>query len=259
MTPGGLSAELVRMVPRPVARTIPVRTLCFRDFAGLRTEDGRQIRSGRIFRSSGLEELSDADVELLVRTIGLATVIDLRDAAEADLDGVGPLSAAGLRYWHVPFTPPDASRPKGTLLDRYRAYLEQGRPAIRRVFELIAGEAALPAVFHCLVGKDRTGIVSALLLGALGVSREAIIADYSYIPYDRSAFKGFVQRRASCARIRDEDFGSHLFDAPPDVMRELLGDLDRDHGGIRPYLLANGFDPAVLHLLEELLLEPATG
>jgi protein-tyrosine phosphatase len=170
---------------------LPTRTVeldgChnFRDLGGYRTADGRQTRWRCLFRADGLGRLSAADCAVLADT-GLATVVDLRTSDEAERAGRFPVHEVSVRYFDLPLTnvlphqmePP----PPGedfSLAGQYLDMLSGGAPAIGRVLALLADDEALPAVFHCSAGKDRTGIISALILAFLGVPDEIIAADYA--------------------------------------------------------------------------------
>ena len=74
----------------------------FRDLGGRQGRNGRLVRNGRVYRSCSLVEASEEDVEVLRTSIGLKTVVDLRDRRETELDGDGPISALGLDYRRVP-------------------------------------------------------------------------------------------------------------------------------------------------------------
>jgi protein tyrosine/serine phosphatase len=143
-----------------------------RDLGGLRTTDGREVRRGQVFRSD-YPAFADVEDGAAVRELGLRTVVDLRRGAEAGFECVSwddhgvryhrcPLTAGGETSWHA----------------RYHSYLthrpETAVEAVRQVTE----PATHPVLFHCAAGKDRTGVVAALVLSVLGVDAEQIVADY---------------------------------------------------------------------------------
>ncbi len=159
----------------------------FRDLGGLRTAEGAVVRRGRLFRSSGLHDLSGADAAG-VCGLDITTVIDLRAPFELDEHGTGALYelARAPRHVHAPIflEVPGHWVGEASWADPDRVagiYLEMtdlGRDSIRRVFGLLGQEETYPAVFHCMAGRDRTGVLAALLLSVLGVPRDAIEADY---------------------------------------------------------------------------------
>lgn len=152
-----------------------------RDLGGLATRDGRATRRGRLYRSGALGALTDRDVSVLVDQLGLRTVLDLRRPPEVRGTPTTPLLQRGVTFLNFPFRTavaipgePDAR----SLVEHYLYYLEADpKPLIGAVRALCSTETQ-PAIFHCAVGKDRTGTLAALLLDALGVERDLIGLDY---------------------------------------------------------------------------------
>jgi rhodanese-related sulfurtransferase len=169
----------------PPTRLVPLTgAFNFRDLGGYPAGAGRVTRWGRLFRSDALHLLTADDVER-VRSLGVTTVIDLRTTSELEHTGPGPLAGLPVAHHHLSvITEPGgestaAPAPPGEELSaRYLWYLEAGRPALVGAFELLADPASLPVVFHCAAGKDRTGVLAALVLDLLGVDEEVIVADY---------------------------------------------------------------------------------
>jgi len=170
----------------------------FRDFGGYSTVDGRRVRWRRLFRSDRLSELTEADFDRLAR-LGIRHVYDLRRASEVEIaptrwpghsaprlipspifeDESGGASTfqrisadAGARH--------DAALSRAIMSQMYERMVTEPGPlaAFGRIFDRIAGPDAFPALFHCAGGKDRTGVVSALILLVLGVAREDVVADF---------------------------------------------------------------------------------
>jgi len=166
-----------------------------RDLGGLPLPGGPATRSGRLLRADALDRLTAADVGLLVDRYGLRHVVDLRSSSERAERGRGALDAAGaVRYTEVEVIPSDAlerrraerSGPLGAdvdtdvlMADGYVELLELGAPAFRAAVEALVEQEGTPALFHCSAGKDRTGVLAALLLDLAGVPHEAIVADYA--------------------------------------------------------------------------------
>jgi protein-tyrosine phosphatase len=175
----------------PVADALPPRRLTFdgcfnfRDLGGYRTADGRQTRWRRLFRADGLGRLTESDFATLA-SLGIVTVIDLRTILEAETQGRFPGDVDGISYHHLPLTDtlpgeeetPDWGR-ASFVADRYLGMLSEGTASVTAALSLLADPANQPAVFHCSVGKDRTGVLSALVLGFLGVPDDVIVADYA--------------------------------------------------------------------------------
>lgn len=153
----------------------------FRDLGGWRTADGRRVRSGRLFRSDALHRVTPGDLARLRGELDVRTLIDLRSSHEVAKEGRGPLCEGPVAYHHLPFfdTPerdPARQLPEGGLAAIYLAMLRFARAPISRALETLAASPGA-AVFHCAAGKDRTGVLSAVVLGSLGVLDEDIVED----------------------------------------------------------------------------------
>ena len=115
---------------------------------------------------------------------------------------------------------------------------------------------ALPAVFHCSAGKDRTGLSAALLLRLLGVPEEIVLDDYELSTTYRT------QRRLVELRPRFEEMGLDIerfvdfLSAPRPVLKAALDQIKQHHGGVEGYLRNGGMDDSVPDRLRQLLLEP---
>jgi protein-tyrosine phosphatase len=157
----------------------------FRDLGGYPTFDGRTTRWRRLFRADGLSRLTEADMAIF-RDLGVATVIDLRTVLEADTQGRFPEDVDGVAYHHLPLTDtlpgeeetPDWDR-AAFVSERYLAMLSEGTETVTAAIRILADPRRQPAVFHCSVGKDRTGVLSGLVLGFLGVPDDVIVDDYA--------------------------------------------------------------------------------
>ena len=158
----------------------------FRDLGGYQTADGRQFQTGQVFRSDGLQLLTPADLAKLSGEVGLSHVIDLRSQAEVDEVGCGPIADQATIH-HIPlFAGTSGSSDvranfemPSDMGELYFLMLGFAKEPIADVVRLLA-EADSPAVFHCAAGKDRTGVISAVLLSLLGVPDETIVADYAF-------------------------------------------------------------------------------
>jgi protein-tyrosine phosphatase len=162
----------------------------FRDLGGYETSAGEIIRSGMVFRSGDLSRLESGDAATIT-AIGLRTVLDLRDPVASERRP-NRLNDPSVRQLRVDLT----TRALVELRDRLRsghlseseslAYIRANTASIaieraegmKLVFQSLARSEVFPLLVHCSYGKDRTGIVAALLLYALGVPEEAIYADY---------------------------------------------------------------------------------
>lgn len=150
----------------------------FRDLGGYPAANGKHVRWGLIYRSGATPLLDGGDIAQ-VKALGLAAMVDLRSSEERVL---APTRLTGIRYLAIDYpmmTMMGGAMPATTgempvLYRRMPAFLT---PHLRIVFdELLAAKG--PVMFHCSAGQDRTGVTAAIILSALGVPRERIIADY---------------------------------------------------------------------------------
>lgn len=236
-----------------------------RDLGGLRTADGQQLKPGRLLRSDSLTELDADDVAALVDELGLVQIIDLRAEREAARDGRGPLAQQPVGYVNLPLGGIGEARVEvaeqlgdGDLALHYVGYLENGAESIVAAVRLLA-DGAVPAVVHCSAGKDRTGIVTALVLDALGVPRETIVADYAATAANMPGVLARLRRSATAQRHFDSTdveitVPAWLLGAEPATMRRFLRYLD-ENGGAARWLLRHGLREEELDALRVNLLQ----
>jgi protein-tyrosine phosphatase len=227
-----------------------------RDLGGLVTASGEGVARGRVYRSDGLHRLTSADRSVLEQ-LRIMSVFDLRSDAELARDGIGAFARE--RHTHVPLVAvslspydPEIDWARVNLRERYVEMLTVGHSAIRAVLEAVA-KGETPLLFHCSGGKDRTGVVAAVLLRVLGVPDTTIVEDYALSEgYLRAALAGYrdeLQRR----RLAPDVIG-YLTSSPPDRMRFTLRELDRRWGSTLGYLRWIGVDDdTVDHLRAGLL------
>jgi protein-tyrosine phosphatase len=213
----------------------------FRDLGGYPTVDGRWVLPERLYRADGPHALTDTDIEKL-RTLALATVIDLRTPQEVEDRGCFVALLEDVVELHLPMIDvlPDTDElPTWTdpeiVAARYREMLASGEDAVAEALCVLAEDASYPAMFHCSAGKDRTGVLSAVLLGMLGVDDETIVADYAL-----SA--AAMQRLLDHYRLAYPDAGEQLarvapamVAAHPEAMASFLAGLHRDYGSFDNY------------------------
>jgi protein-tyrosine phosphatase len=188
----------------------------FRDLGGYEAEDGRRVRWRQVFRSGELCELSDADVERLAG-LGIRTVVDLRGRAEAERKGPDRLPP-GASLISIAIEPGDLSPhlgpafatgdlskvPEDLLIRINRDYVRSWGHQLAALLRVAADPGKRPLVFHCTQGKDRAGISAAVLLSALGVPWQTVLADYllSNLHRREQAEAGLLSIRRSAARQR---------------------------------------------------------
>lgn len=237
----------------------------FRDIGGYRTRDGRITRWGRLYRAGSLAELSDEEVAYL-GGLGLRLACDLRTADEMERhpDRLPPNTVA----WSRPIVG-NVSRLRRVitlyrkrhhiqevLLAAYVVMLDQNGPVFADVFRATADPANLPMVVHCTAGKDRTGLAVALLLLALGVPEETVIADYTL---SNNAYEVLAGRmRPEMSRLYsfgfDEGQLRPFLLAEARTLEAALAYLRRRYGSLDWYLQKAGITDDIIDRLRENLL-----
>ena len=248
--------------PIPRARNLTLTGVYnFRDLGGYRARDGRTVRWHTLFRADGLDRLTPADVEVL-RPYGLRTVLDLRMAHELDERGRFPVDVYPVTFHHVSVMDRTWDRdaairdelPAADFLHaRYSEMLLEAGPRYAEAIRLLAADAALPAVFHCAAGKDRTGLLAMLVLGAVGVSHDDIVEDYALTSSTMEVFRSRATSNPEAAAALAA-IPPVFFAADPMAMSRVLDDIEAAHGTVRGYLASVGVAEAVLTSLETQLL-----
>jgi protein-tyrosine phosphatase len=213
-----------------------------------------------LYRADGLHRLTGADVAAL-RHLGLRTVVDLRTDKELDERGTFPVDAYPVTFHHLPVIDVtwdphagDDADAAEFLFRQYESMLAYGEPLFAKAFHLLGLPGALPAVFHCAAGKDRTGILAALILASLGVPADVVAEDYGL---SRAAMvrmrEWAAEHSPEMAAAWDNVASSHLA-AEPEAMAKLLAMLTERHGSVREYVVSLGVSNALLVHLESALL-----
>jgi protein-tyrosine phosphatase len=217
----------------------------FRDLGGYPTHDGGYTRRGLIFRSGKLSELTDAD-RLTLKGLNIKTAFDLRAEREYKTDGMDAVGD-GIEVVLMPTTldemgiiaklstDPDNFR----MVDFYLSNFAQRAGYHAELFKAIVKRLANPLIIHCSAGKDRTGIMAALLLRVAGVADEHIITDYAetaqhLVEYGQRFRENFKQYGVSMKPVEE------LLSSYPETMRALLDLLDREFSNAEGYFMAGG-------------------
>jgi len=153
-----------------------------RDLGGYRTRNGQITRWGVLYRADGLHRLTEESQQALIDK-GIRTVIDLRGSREVEQKRNVLRDSDRVRYHNVSLLNPAAPRnaQMNHLGDLYVHLIDHAQVELRRVFSLLAEQNGHAALFHCAAGKDRTGVVAALLLELAGVPHETIAEDYAIV------------------------------------------------------------------------------
>ncbi|MFF2202418.1 tyrosine-protein phosphatase [Streptomyces sp. NPDC058145] len=245
---------MTQQVPSTEPELAGVRN--FRDVGGLPTVDGRRVRPGVLFRSGHLAHATEKDAAFL-GSLGLHTVFDFRNAADQKLEGPD-VDLPGVRNVNLPLSDPADGAEFWKMvrngdLDQLRDILADGKAAARmvtsyrtivtertaehsRVLHSLA-EDSVPALMHCAAGKDRAGISIAVTLLAVGVERDAIVADYLESNAKHRRYK--VRRNGSPDTAYTPEVMellSPLFDARAEYLQAAFGSIEATWGGVEAYL-----------------------
>ena len=228
-----------------------------RDLGGFATADGRETRWGAVVRSDSLANLTEAGRADLV-AYGVRTVIDLRLPIELEQEPNPFAEPDGhvVAYRNVSFIDPATKPPpdRRTLAEDYIGMLERFAPQVANVATALAHAADGGVVVHCAAGKDRTGLITALLLGLAGVAPQAIADDYALTAENlRTREQRWLEEGPGDRAERERSLT--WFRALPEVMLEVLADTEARYGGVEPYLRGSGVAPADLALLRARLVD----
>ena len=248
--------------PRRVIRLDAVHN--FRDLGGYPTTDGRVTRWGRLYRADGLYRLSGSDLEV-VRALGLQVVIDLRTDEEIHLHSRFPFEFHPVQYHHLsvmdttwvelPEIEITGRRPEEFLEWAYLDMLRTAGDRFAMALDHLAEPGNLPAVFHCAAGKDRTGVLALLVLGALGVQHEYIVADYALTADGMERMREWARRESPEILERMAEHPVAFNEALPDAMHAVITAIVERHGSLRDFVLHLGVPAESLARLEAELLE----
>lgn len=214
----------------------------FRDLGGYVCEGGI-TRWGVFYRSTSLHKAEPEDIGKLKR-LGISRILDLRYPHEQKerpdrlVEGalwkgislMGPTSADQIRV-------NDGVTDTRTLIRMYRQMIRFSKAEIRDAVRFLI-QAEGPGLFHCAAGKDRTGIIAMLLLGAVGVSKEDIVSDYEM---SHNYIKQFTE----------DISGSHGSN-----IEKLMGDIGKKYGSIAGFLKKCGISDQELNELREKFVQP---
>jgi protein-tyrosine phosphatase len=229
-----------------------------RDLGGYATEDGRETRWGAVVRSAALGDLTEAGRAALA-DYGVRTIVDLRlpDELEREPNPFAEPGDHGIGYTNVSFIDPAAAPPDQarTLAEDYLGMLDRYSDGVADVMAAVARAPEGGVLIHCAAGKDRTGLISALLLGLVGVPEGTIADDYALTAELLAARDREWLEHGPGERAEREALLAR-FAPTAEVMLQVLEGLDRRYGGVERYLLAAGVSPEDLARLRQRLVGP---
>ncbi|MFK4101582.1 tyrosine-protein phosphatase [Streptomyces sp. NPDC019531] len=249
----------------------------FRDVGGLPTVDGRRVRHGVLFRSGHLAHATEDDAAFL-SSLGLHTIFDFRNAADQKLEGLD-VELPGVRNVNLPLSDPAdgvefwkmvrdgeldelreiLSDGKGSnrMITAYRKIIKERTAEHSQVLRSLS-EDSVPALMHCAAGKDRAGLSIAVTLLAVGVEREAIVADYleSNAKHRRYKVRRSGDDAATAYSPEVMELLSPLFDARVEYLTAAFETIEETWGGVDPYLERGlGITPEIREGLRTRLLD----
>lgn len=243
----------------PYDRHIPLESAVnFRDLGGYRTTGGRTIRWRALFRADELSRLTRPD-RAVVRRLGIATVIDLRSRAEVDSERF-PVDDIPVGFHHLPLvaTLPsfdDFRQGPGFFTAHYQDIARQSGGQIARALAIVAQRDAQPVIVHCAAGKDRTGVLIAVILALLGVPDDVIAEDYALSALAMDALLDRVLERLPEQREAILAASKVMLSATPSTITALIEALRAEHGSVEGYAAAHGAGTEVVASLRDSLLE----
>ena len=236
----------------------------FRDIGGIRANGCGKIREGLLFRSATVDNISGKDIKLL-KEMNIRTIIDLRAPQEArrfrrKITGIDRITLS------LDFQNKTRERIKPYIYRKgseqiladisnqlYLEILDTAAPVFRRLVELIINEDAAPILVHCQAGKDRTGIIIALLLLALGADREQIRNDFlrsndELLPWFRKMMR--IRKILTLGRFPAEQM-LQIVAVKERNINSVIDRVQMHYNGIEGYLSSTGFDTARLKELRQ--------
>lgn len=225
----------------------------FRDLGGYPTSDGRTTTWRTFYRADGLYRLTPSDVERVI-SIGIDTVIDLRTADELAERGTFPRDRHPVEFHHLSvidqtWDMDDAFTWDGDeasfLRHKYHLMIAEGGERVARALDVMSRPESGRVVFHCAAGKDRTGILAAILLAGVGVSFDVIAADFALSAEAGVRTREWVIANSPEWAARFDEIPPAFHAAHPESMRGFLDDLVDEHGSIHEFGRSLGLDAAV--------------
>lgn len=229
----------------------------FRDLGGYRTADGATVRWHQLYRADDLSFLGEDDYEQF-RSLGIKTVVDLRRPNEIEELGRAP-EMAGVAYHHVHLVHPkwqprpfeNTAERTEYVIERYNEMADVSADGFGQALRLIADPERAPLVFHCIAGKDRTGILAALTLCLLGVSDDDVIDDYHLSELaEPQAWARYVTHRPDLNGVERPYEVS-----PRAAMQGFLSNLRAQHGSVEAYATSVGIAAEQIASMKAHLLE----
>lgn len=238
-----------------------------RDLGGYPARDGRETAWRTVFRSGELRHDNENDVQLLKQETGIKSVLDLRGRSEASQKAIDLLSSQEIVYFNIPLlgdVDGAGYEDDSEIITRVSSigefYMEtmlnreDFAGKLATALEIIADPDNQPVLFHCMVGKDRTGILAAAILNILGVEDDHILFDYSLTQRNMPGFLDRLRKVYSDNALWIDLLPGYMWEAPRESMELVLTEIRNQFGSFRNYLITGGCDPSLFSRLENTLL-----
>ena len=226
-----------------------------RDLGGLPTASGKTTLPGRLLRSESPHTVSESGLRSLL-DLGIGAVVDLRTTSERE-HRPSPLVDAGVHTSHAPIFTDDEDYPDHlvTAAEVYCWWLRERQTGVASAMTAIADAPSAPILVHCHAGKDRTGVVVALVLRLAGVPVEAIADDYAISGVQLAEMLA-RDRVTAVERGMDEVRVERLFTVRREALVQTMARVDSEFGGTVSLLRSAGLDEARIGRLSNLLVSP---
>ena len=226
-----------------------------RDVGGYTTSDGYTTRWRTFLRADSLHRLTPASQQYLI-DYGLRTIIDLRYERELATAPDVFANSSEVNYVNISLmaeAAPNAERRYWPDLESlYKYILDERQEVVKAVFDVMTQEA-FPVLIHCTAGKDRTGIITALMLGLADVNHAIIAEDYALTAYFGGGM--FDQFRAQAAEAgRDMAILERYLEAKPEAMLNTLAHLEATYQNVPTYLQHIGLTTTQLNRLRQTIV-----
>jgi protein-tyrosine phosphatase len=242
--------------------------LNFRDLGGISASGNNNIKDGVVFRSASPDRMTRSDHDLLL-SFNIKTVIDLRAPGELRKQYIAsdhaerislPLDFQGVtreRMRPVIYKKDSEQVIADISNEIYLEILDASAPVFRQVMEILATPGRAPVLIHCQAGKDRTGIIIALILLTMGVERKLIINDYmmsneALLPFFRKLF--FIRKIISFGFFPYRNM-LYAVQVRQRNIESVLDRIEHHYGGIEGYLRYAGFDMSGIEEVRHALIK----
>jgi protein tyrosine/serine phosphatase len=253
------------------SRDIPLESVInVRDVGGIRTTSGSAVKRNRLIRGGRPDNITASDLDILTEQFEVTLFVDVRWPRNFALADDSEIVRQGVKRINLPLAVEIPG--SGEMTDGPLGLIESGIPAdfrtnylqrfenpdrISKVMQAVGG-ARGASFLHCTAGKDRTGVLIAIALSAIGVHRDDVVADYAESGrFSEPLFEDVLGRSEKFQRVRgslDPEVLYSYMSAPPEVMVDVLHRVDEKYGSPRQYLLNLPAGGRIVENLERKLL-----